>query len=310
MPKKPVDLLSPKNDFVFKQIFGDAKRPEPLKAFLQATLGLPDNEFTLLRIVDPNMNPEFESDKHCILDVRVRTGSGKEVDIEIQVQPSQGLYNRIQCYTGKMLTNQVKAGDDYSEMAQVITIVIADFVMWQRGRKYYHHRFCLYEPERKFEYPNSMAIHTLELPKLPEQADGTPLWNWLKFISSETRAEFESLAGKDRTMASAYARLEKLSADEAARLVADSRDKAMSDHASRMNESRREGLAEGMLKGRKKGRLEGRKEGRKEGLAKGRQAEKAEIIRQMLWANVPVAEIAKWTNSPLPEIERLAEKIK
>ncbi len=294
MPKKPRDLLSPKNDFVFKQIFGDAKRPEPLKAFLQATLDLPDKEFTLLRIVDPNVHPEFERDKHCILDVRVRTESGKEVDIEIQVQPSQGLYNRVQCYTGKMLTNQVKAGDDYSEMAQVITIVIADFVMWKQDRKHYHHRFCLYEPKRKFEYPNSMAIHTLELPKLPEQADGTPLWNWLKFLSSETRDEFESLAGKDRTMASAYAKLEKLSADEAARLRADSHDKALSDQTSRMNQSRREGLAEG----------------RREGLAKGRQAEKTGIARRLLQLNMSFAEIAAATDLPLPEIERLAEKIK
>ncbi len=214
------------------------------------------------------------------------------MDIEIQVQPSQGLYNRIQCYTAKMLANQVKAGEKYSIIPQVITIVIADFIMWRQNAEY-HHRFCLYEPDRKIEYPNSMEIHTLELRKIPEDADGTALWDWLKFISSETRDEFESLAGKDTAMASAYARLVELSADEAARLRAEAHDKWMWDHNSRMRESREKGLAEG----------------RAEGLAQGEAKKQAAIIRRMLLAKMPHSEIASLTDCPVEEIERLSTEI-
>ncbi len=41
-----IDILSPKNDFVFKQLFGDARHTAPLADFLQAVLGLPKEEFT------------------------------------------------------------------------------------------------------------------------------------------------------------------------------------------------------------------------------------------------------------------------
>ncbi len=98
MDTAPIDMLSPKNDFVFKQLFGDAQHTAILADFLQAVLGLPKEEFADLVIIDPNLNREYEDDKLCILDVRVTTSSGKDVDIEIQLQASSELYDRIQCY--------------------------------------------------------------------------------------------------------------------------------------------------------------------------------------------------------------------
>ena len=63
MTDAPFDILSPKYDFVFKQLFGDANHTAPLEAFLQAALGLPAEEFAGLAVGDPNMNREFEDDK-------------------------------------------------------------------------------------------------------------------------------------------------------------------------------------------------------------------------------------------------------
>ncbi len=289
MSDAPPGILSPRNDFVFKRIFGDANDVEPLAAFLQAALGLPEEEFADLAVIDPNLNSEFEGDKHCILDVRIRTRSGRDIDVEIQVKPTDDIYNRIQCYTAKMVAGQVKAGESYGVMAQSITIVITDFWMWRADRGY-HHRFRLYDSDAGLPYPDSMEIHTLELPKLPENSDGSKLWDWLKFLSSETVEEFESLAGKDAVMAKAYGKLAVLSEDEKARYRAEAYGKWLWDENSRIRQSRREGLEEGLEKG----------------LARGRQ-EKLQIALRLLRMNMALADIVNVTGLPEAEIELLSK---
>lgn len=282
MAKTPLRLLSPKNDFVFKQLFGDAKHTKPLESFLQATLGLPEEEFAELLIIDPNMNPEHEDDKHSILDVHVRMRSGREVDVEIQTQSMPDMCNRLQYYTARLVTGQIQAGGDYGELPQSVTIAITDFRLWP-GRGRYHHRFCLYEPDAEIPYPNSMEIHTLELPKLPADGDGSKLWEWLRFIASETRDEFEVLAGKDVAMAEAYGRLMELSQDEKSRLRALAHEKFVRDQANRMRGARMEGEARGEAAALKK------------------------VARQMLLRHMPVDAIAEMTGLTEPEIKRLSK---
>ncbi len=297
--KTPLPLLSPKNDFVFKQIFGDARHTRPLESFLQATLGFQPEEFAELAIVDPNLNPEHEDDKHSILDVRVKLRSGKEVDVEIQAHAMPDMHNRLQYYTARLVSGQMQSGEDYSVLPQSITIAITDFGMWP-GKGRYHHRFYLYDPDAELPYPNSLEIHTLELPKLPKDGDGSKLWEWLRFISSKTRDEFEALAGKDDAMAEAYGRLVVLSEDEKERLRALAREKFARDHANRMRGAREEGLAKGLKKGRAEGRAEGRAAGRAEIQEK--------VAREMLALQLPLDVIAKATELSEAEITRLGKR--
>jgi hypothetical protein len=54
--------------------------------------------------------------------------------------------------------------------------------------------------------------------------------------------------------------IKRLSADESARMIAESREKALRDSVSRQAEAHRKGLREGERKGELKGKLEGRVE--------------------------------------------------
>jgi hypothetical protein len=57
-----------------------------LSDFLKAVLpGLAQEEFEELAIADPHLKREFAGDKLEILDVKLRTKSGKSIDIEIQI---------------------------------------------------------------------------------------------------------------------------------------------------------------------------------------------------------------------------------
>ena len=56
-------LLSPKNDFVFKLLFGEQSRLNLLKSFLQSVLDLPKEEYERLTVIDPFLHKEYPEDK-------------------------------------------------------------------------------------------------------------------------------------------------------------------------------------------------------------------------------------------------------
>ena len=251
-------FLPPKNDFIFKELFGDVHNTELLGAFLKATLDFPDDEIEDITITDPHLQKESKSDKMGILDVRARTKSGMELDIEIQVKESDFLKNRIEFYNAKMLTKQMSAGDDYDKMCRVINIVITDFDLNKDGASdVYHHRFVRYDPVNKIQFSDLTSIHTLELTKLPPMDDKSQLWDWLKFLSSTKEEEFIMIAEKNPTVAKAVNKLTVLSEDERTQMIYEARENARRDAVSFENYAMRKGLAEGRTKGLAEGRTEG-----------------------------------------------------
>jgi hypothetical protein len=51
--------MSPKNDLIFKLIFGDERNLEILTNFLQAALDVPKDEYESVVILDPHELPEI-----------------------------------------------------------------------------------------------------------------------------------------------------------------------------------------------------------------------------------------------------------
>jgi predicted transposase/invertase (TIGR01784 family) len=99
-----------------------------LTDFLKAVLpSLAQQEFEELTIVDPHLKRNFEDDKLEILDVKVRTAGGKSIDIEIQISDMPDMRSRISYYLSNMITEQIGRGGHYSELKQVICIVITDY---------------------------------------------------------------------------------------------------------------------------------------------------------------------------------------
>lgn len=77
-------LFDPKNDFVFKRIFGSEENKDVLLAFLNETLKDTEREsLSEIVLVNPNLDKDSLQDKLSILDVRVKTNSGKYIDIEM-----------------------------------------------------------------------------------------------------------------------------------------------------------------------------------------------------------------------------------
>jgi predicted transposase/invertase (TIGR01784 family) len=126
----------------------------------------------------------------------------------------------------------------------VIAVVITDFELI-KDRAKYRHRFTLYDKSDDTEFTDLLRVHTLELPKLPKENDGTELWNWLRFIGAEKKEDMDMIAQTNPQIKKAVAVLAELSADERARMLYESREKARRDEASRMRGALRDGMEKG-----------------------------------------------------------------
>jgi hypothetical protein len=71
------------------------------------------------------------------------------------------------------------------------------------------------------------------LPKLPRDADGTPLYDWASFIAAETEEDLDMLAERNQTIGRAVVKLRELSADERARDLYERREKERRDESMR-----------------------------------------------------------------------------
>jgi predicted transposase/invertase (TIGR01784 family) len=245
-----MNLMLPKVDVAFKFLFGDQRSKDILSDFLKAVLpGLAREEFEELAIADPQLKRDFAGDKLEILDVNLRTGSGKSIDIEIQVCAVPGMRSRVSYYQANMITGQLGAGGQYKDLKQVISIIITDYdFIPESGR--YHTVFRMLEEEEHFAFNDLAEIHVLNMARLGEGDEGK-LADWLRFIGAGGEEDLKMAAGKDAVIREAYCKLQEMSEDEGRRMVYEARIKAQRDEYARIQGARERGREEGMERGRR-----------------------------------------------------------
>ena len=240
-------IMSPKVDFVFKLIFGDEKNKDVLIAFLSAALRLPKEEFEEIELINTELLREFKEDKKGILDIRVKTMSGKHIDIEIQILPTEFMAERTLFYWSKMYNGQIAAGDTYDKLKKCITINIVDFERIPVDK--IHTKFHILEDETGYKLTDVLEIHFLELPKLAKQQTlkdvDDPIMEWLKFIDANSKEGMEMLANKNENIKTAYEILRKVSKSKEARMAYEARQAEIMDQLTREKSAREEGLKEG-----------------------------------------------------------------
>jgi hypothetical protein len=90
------------------------------------TLGLPKEDFDHLVIVDSHLKRKFSNDKESILDVRLFLKSGIVINVEAQARITRGLWKRIAFAGAKLLSEQLKRGEDYYSLKRAASIIICD----------------------------------------------------------------------------------------------------------------------------------------------------------------------------------------
>ena len=183
-------------------------------------------------MVDPHLIRTFAEDKLGIVDVKLKTVSGKTIHIDIQIAPLSYMKSRIAYYDAKMITEQLGKSEDYKNIKQVISIIITEESFIPDSPNC-HHRFTMYDHINEVELTDIVEVHTLELNKVPAEPEDDRLYNWLRFIKAEEETELEVVAQKDPLIKKAVLRLMELSEDERARMLLEKREMERMDNSVR-----------------------------------------------------------------------------
>jgi predicted transposase/invertase (TIGR01784 family) len=282
------ELLSPLLDYVVKIIYGDQKNIANTAGLLKAVPVLPAEEFDRLMIVDPFLKRLWKRDKQGVLDIKVNTRSGKVVQIEVQVRYFPPMRSRIVYYLSKMLIEQMKTGYDYRKIRQTISVVICDHLLLPEETAYLN-TYELRNTESGKRFTDLIKVIILELPKVPEEDDGTAIWPWMQFFKCRKLEEFDMLAAKHPEVSGPVAEIKRLSWSERRRMIADAREKMRRDNVAIMEYAKEQGLAEGKA----------------QGLAQGEAKNRMETVRRMKAMGLSTDTISGATNLSPDEIEHI-----
>jgi predicted transposase/invertase (TIGR01784 family) len=250
--QQPKPLLSPKNDFVFKLIFGDTKNPDILIDFLTTILDLPSEEYEQIRLVDPHLLKENRTGKLGVLDIKVQTKNGHLIDIEIQTAEHRWLRERIVFYLSRMTAEQMREGEGYCNVRKSFIILITDFTFIYDNDDC-HNRYQQVNKKNGSEFSRLQEINTLELTKADKKVEGTKLGDWILFFNAESEEELMEVAQRNPKIRRAVAIVKRLSEDERAQLIEESLEKARRDEEARFLTASMNGFEQGEARGMAKG---------------------------------------------------------
>ena len=243
-------LMKPKNDYVFKRIFGNPKNSDLLISLLESIL---NEKITSVEILNSEIMKENIEAKKSILDIRANIDKGVQVDIEIQLSRTIYMPARSLYYWSKMYGEQLLIGEKYKGLKKTICINIVDFDATKSNT--YHSVYNLMERNQGYMLTDIMEIHFVEMTKLKKVYEGDNLSQWIRFIKGESRREIEEMAIANKDIDKALEILMNMSMDKNERAAYLSREMALHDQATFIEEGREEG--------REKGREEGIKLTRK-----------------------------------------------
>jgi predicted transposase/invertase (TIGR01784 family) len=277
-------FADPKTDLVFKRIFGDEAHKDLLIALLNALLELDEpHRIVDLQYLQPEQVPVISTLKNSIVDVKCLDATGTHYIVEMQLYPVEGFEKRVVYNVCKAYTKQLKTGEEYPTLNDVVAIAICNFILWPEPKPHTGEptipmlsRWTMREIHTGAKGLEQLRYAFLELPKY--QAGDNPeclVDKWAYFFreTSHLSAVPKALAQAPFAAALEVARsssftVEEWDAYDRAKMI-EQDNRGMITHAEKT--SRQEGRAEGLEEGLEKGREEGLEKGREEGLEKGRE---------------------------------------
>ncbi|MDR1150643.1 MAG: Rpn family recombination-promoting nuclease/putative transposase [Clostridiales bacterium] len=281
--------IYPSHDLVFKRIFGDKRNTNILKNLLKSILNFSNDELSNIEIIEPSskidkLENREEIDKITILDVKCTTKTGKIIGIELQVARDTTMISRVLYSNAKTLVQQLKRGSKYSDLKEVITIVISTDHVIIKECNNYKYCFNFYDPEHKIKLSDLVKIYFLEFQRIPKEIKkDEDLINWLKFIGSKSEEEIKKMSTKSLELSEAVSLYEELIGDDAFREEVWKREEAKIRVKSMMYDAK----------------IEGKIEGKKE--------REIEIARNSLKEGFTLEQIAKITGLSIEEIKNLID---
>jgi predicted transposase/invertase (TIGR01784 family) len=174
--------LDPKNDLIFKRIFGE--HPELLISFLNALMPFePDRFIEEVEYLPAEQVPDNPGKKNSIVDVKCIDNYKRQFIIEMQMDWDEIFMNRIVFNAGKAYVRQLKRGDMYHLLHPVYTLSILNDNFDEKTTQFYHH-YQIVNRANTDEIIPGLEFILVELPKFQPQSinDRKMSVLWLRFL--------------------------------------------------------------------------------------------------------------------------------
>lgn len=219
-------------------------------------------------LLNPYNPKNFRDDKLSVLDIKAMGHNGHRFNIEIQITDEGDYDKRALYYWGKLYTEQLKEGFDYSELSKTIGIHILNFLSIP-GEDRYHNVFRLQEKETGLHYFKDIELHTIELNKFSKDKTKqdkylskidelklmlpkikTALDRWVTFLTKHELLDRTSLPNelKDENLEKALSVLEVMNLSAEEREAYDSHLKWLGVEASTLRKAEAKGYDKGVEK--------------------------------------------------------------
>ena len=288
-------LLDPKNDWAFKQIFGEEKHKGILLKFLNDVLGervLLGNLITDIRFLKVNLDTEIISLRQSIVDVLCRTEDGTYFIVEMQRASESGFISRAVEYACRVYLNQrprsQKIKNDkggYKKLRPVIFLGIMEETLFPTKDEYLsHHQFMdIVTHEHDL---TQMSFSFLELSRFHKEFNEltNDIEKWAYFFKHASHidpSDLDKVLQEDSALSDAYKALERSSYTPEQLLEYDRYGWKELEIQTRIDDA--------MLEGEKKGRAEERAKAEKE-LVEQKAKAKKELAEQRAKAEKELAE--------------------
>jgi predicted transposase/invertase (TIGR01784 family) len=287
--------LDPKNDVVFKKIFG--QHPHLLISFLNSQLTFADgSKIESIKYLPAELLPEMPLKKRSIVDVRCKDSNGRQFIVEMQMEWVTAFFERMLYNTARLYGTQLQKGDTYLKLQPVYGLAILNENFDKITDEYYH-QFEMLNPHNPQEKITGMNIVLIELEKfVPKTGDEKKLAIlWLRFLKEidESINEIPQELKENMLINEALELCEEAAYTDVER----------AEYDKYWDEIRTENT---LIQGKfDEGRAKGKAEGRAEGKAEGRVEGKVEVARNLLKLGIPIEDIAKSTGFTMQEIHQL-----
>lgn len=134
-PETVERIMTPKNDIIFKKLFGTVGREKMVKDFLEAILDLKIKSVELGK--ETILLPDEVYEKTGVLDVRITLEDGTEIDLEMQNAKNEYIIKRSHFYASRLYAKKLQAGGKYQELKKAIVIFITNFEVFPKFQKYH-----------------------------------------------------------------------------------------------------------------------------------------------------------------------------
>ena len=290
MPK----YLDPKNDLLFKKVFGEHKNL--CISLLNSLLKFEgDEQINWIEYDTNELVPEIPVLKDTIVDVRCKDKTGRQFIVEMQMNWTKEFQQRVLLNASKAYIKQVDKGAEY-ELAQPVyslNLVNAIFEESEEMKDVYYHQYKIVNIENTEKQIKGLEFVFIELPKFKpvsqKEQDYFDLWlRFLTEINENIAIIPPDLLGKQEiNEAVKYVEEGSLSKEELE--VYDKVRDAVKAKKTLISSAERKGKAEGLAEGEARGEAKG----------------KAEIAKKMKQRGMSDKETSEITGLTIEEIEKL-----